>query len=208
MKKDKKVVIVNFGMGNLNSVKRKLHFLNIDALVSADSKEIEAADKLILPGVGHFSNAMDNLKELGLIEILNKKVLEDRVPILGICLGMQLMAAKSEEGNYKGLGWFDAEVVKFNINDKLKYKIPQVGWNQIAIEKESKLMNSIPNLSEFYFVHSYHVKCNDKSDIVNTTDYENKFTSAIEKSNIYGVQYHPEKSHDVGIQMITNFIEL
>ena len=176
--------------------------------MSADSKDIEAADKLILPGVGHFSNAMDNLKELGLIEILNKKVLEDRVPILGICLGMQLMATKSEEGNYEGLGWFDAEVVKFSVKDKLKYKIPQVGWNQIAIKKESKLMKSIPNLSEFYFVHSYHVKCNDKSDIVNTTDYEYRFTSAIEKSNIYGVQYHPEKSHDVGIQMITNFIEL
>ena len=208
MKNNKKVVIVDYGMGNLNSVKRKLNFLNVDALITADSKEIEAADKLILPGVGHFSNAMDNLKELGLTEILNKKVLEDKIPILGICLGMQLMATMSEEGTYKGLGWFDAEVVKFNINNKLKYKTPQIGWNQILIEKESKLMNSIPNLSEFYFVHSYHIKCNDKSDILNTTDYENNFTSAIEKNNIFGVQYHPDKSHDIGMQLITNFIEL
>lgn len=205
---NKKVVIVDYGMGNLNSVKRKLHFLNADAIITSDSKEIESANKLILPGVGHFSNAMDNLKNRGLIEVLNQKVLVDKTPILGICLGMQLMATMSEEGNYKGLGWFDAEVVKFNIDNKLKYKIPQTGWNQVTIEKESKLMNSIPNFSEFYFVHSYYIKCNDKSDILNTTDYEDSFTSAIEKNNIFGVQYHPEKSHDIGMQLITNFITL
>ena len=208
MSKEDSIVIIDYGMGNLNSVKRKLHLLNINALVSSDINEVKSASKLILPGVGHFANAMKNLKDLGLIDILNQKVLVEKTPILGICLGMQIMAKKSEEGNCPGLGWFDADVVKFNMKDKLKYKIPQIGWNQIAIEKSSKLMHSIPDYSEFYFVHSFHFRCNNKIDILNTTDYELNFTSVVEKNNIFGVQYHPEKSHDVGLQMITNFITL
>lgn len=202
------IVIVDYGMGNLNSVKQKLTYLKIDAIISSDAKIIEQADKIILPGVGHFGKAMESLNALNLVDVLNEQVLIKKKSILGICLGMQLMANKSEEGNVDGLGWFDADVVKFKINDTLKYKIPHTGWNQIEIVKESTLMKGIPDFSEFYFVHSYHFETKNKKDILNETEYEYKFVSAVEKENIFGVQYHPEKSHDVGELLLRNFINL
>lgn len=195
-------------MGNLNSVKRKLSRLGIGALISNRPSEIAKADKLILPGVGHFQKAVENIKQLQLWDILNETVLIKKKPILGICLGMQLMASHSEEGDAKGLGWFDADVIKFRVKDNLKYKVPHTGWNQIIKTKESLLMKDVPDLSEFYFVHSYHFKCNDSADILNETDYEYRFTSAVEKENIFGVQYHPEKSHDIGEELLKNFISL
>jgi len=195
-------------MGNLNSVKRKLALLGIDALISNNPSDISIADKLILPGVGHFQKAVENIKQLQLWKPLNYAVLEKRKPILGICLGMQLMAAHSEEGDIDGLGWFDAEVIKFRVKDFLTHKVPHTGWNQITKVKESLLMKNIPDLSEFYFVHSFHYKCNNLADILNETEYEYKFTSAVEKDNIFGVQYHPEKSHDIGEKLLENFINL
>ena len=203
-----KIIVIDYGMGNLNSVKRKLNLIGLNALISSDLKDIENADKLILPGVGHFQKAIENIKKLQLWDIINEVVLIKKKPILGICLGMQLMAKSSEEGNCSGFGWFDANVVKFNVKDNLKYKIPHTGWNQIDKVKESNLMTNIPEYSEFYFVHSYHFKCNNSNDILNETDYEYKFTSAVEKENIFGVQYHPEKSHDIGEQLLKNFINL
>ena len=203
-----KVLVLDYGMGNIFSVTKKLNRLKIDSVVSSSQDEILSADKIILPGVGHFGKAMENLKKLNLIDVLNHEVLIKKKPILGICLGMQLMANKSEEGNVEGLGWIDADVVKFRINDKLKYKVPHTGWNQISISKESKLMHNIPNFSEIYFVHSYHFKTNNPVDILNETEYENRFVSAIEKENIYGVQYHPEKSHDIGELLLKNFVSL
>jgi len=205
---DERTVIINYGMGNLNSVKRKLFRLGVDACISSDPEVIANADKLILPGVGHFEKAVLNLKQLGLWDTLNESVLLKKKPILGICLGMQLMAKRSEEGNSEGLGWFDAEVVKFKVQDTLKYKVPHTGWNQISKVKNSFLMQNIPDLSEFYFVHSYHFKCNNPDDILNETEYEYNFTSAVEKENIFGVQYHPEKSHDIGEMVLKNFISL
>lgn len=195
-------------MGNLNSVKKKLSKFECNTVISSNSQDIEKADKIILPGVGHFQNAMGNLKELNLVDILNENVLIKQKPILGICLGMQLMANKSEEGNAEGLGWIDADVIKFKVTDKLKYKIPHIGWNQIIKTKDSHLMKDIPALSEFYFLHSYHFKTNNECDILNETEYEYKFPSAIEKNNIFGVQYHPEKSHDVGELLLKNFITM
>jgi glutamine amidotransferase len=205
---DEKIVIVDYGMGNLNSVKRKLKRIQVDALITSSSEDLINADKIILPGVGHFLMAMENLKKLGLIDILNEVVLIKQKPILGICLGMQLMANYSEEGNVKGLGWIDADVIKFKVSNSQTYKIPHMGWNQIEISKESRLMNNIPPLSEFYFVHSYHFKTNSDQDILNQTEYDYKFVSAVEKNNIFGVQYHPEKSHDIGEQLLRNFCEL
>lgn len=203
-----KIVIIDYGMGNLNSIKRKLTLLNVDSIISSNINNITKADKIILPGVGHYGKAMENLQNLNLIEALNEEVLIKKKPILGICLGMQLMAKKSEEGKAFGLGWFDAEVIKLKVNDPLKHKIPHIGWNQVKILKESLLMRDIKNLSEFYFVHSFHFKSNNPEDKLNETEFEQTFTSAVEKENIFGVQYHPEKSHDVGELLLKNFIKL
>lgn len=203
-----KIVIVDYAMGNLNSVQKKLVQLKADVQISSDPRVIKAADKLILPGVGHFQKAMENIRRLGLWDVLNESVLIEKKPILGICLGMQLMTKRSEEGNANGLGWVEAEVVRFEVENQLKYKIPQMGWNEIEIMKESKLMTGIVHLAEFYFVHSYHVQTADESIVLNQTNYEYSFVSAFEKENIFGVQYHPEKSHDVGKQLLQNFINL
>ncbi|NNC95062.1 MAG: imidazole glycerol phosphate synthase subunit HisH [Chitinophagales bacterium] len=202
------VAIVDYGMGNLNSVKKKLDRLRVESVITNDVEQLQKAQKIILPGVGHFSKAMDNLSKLKLIEPLNKFVLEEKKPILGICLGMQLMTKKSEEGDSNGLGWFDAEIVKFKVADRLKFKVPHMGWNSIEFVKENPLNSEINDQSEFYFVHSYHVKSNDESIVLHKSNYEYEFISALAKNNIYGVQYHPEKSHDAGEQMLRNFINL
>lgn len=203
-----KIVIVDYGMGNLNSIYKALVRLKIEPVISNNPKTIENADKLILPGVGHFKNAMEQLGSLNLINSLNESALNKKKPILGICLGMQLMGQKSEEGGVNGLGWIEGNVVKFNVKDTLKYKIPHIGWNQIEISKKSALMKDIPELSEFYFVHAYHFTNNVQNEILNTTTFEYTFTSAIEKENIFGVQYHPEKSHNIGELLLKNFINL
>jgi glutamine amidotransferase len=203
-----KIVVVDYGMGNLQSVARKIKKLGVNVEVSADAQVIAEADKLILPGVGHFSKAMENLASLNLIATLEKAVIEQKKPILGICLGMQLMARFSEEGNVNGLNWFDARVRRFEAKDTLKFKIPHIGWNQVKGLKASKLLHEIADDSEFYFVHSYHFELNHQQDGLCETTYEYPFISAIEKENMYGVQFHPEKSHDVGMHMLRNFVEL
>ena len=182
--------------------------LGVCSIVSSDRADIREAEKLILPGVGHFGKAMSSLKRLDLVDPLHQAVLVDKKPILGICLGMELMAERSQEGNADGLGWFDAEIVKFDIANKQRYKVPHMGWNRIIKKKKSLLMRDVPEISEFYFVHSYHLKIGQESDVLNETEYEVTFPSAIEKENIFGVQYHPEKSHDAGLQLIKNFIEM
>lgn len=203
-----KITIIDYGMGNLQSVAKKLAQFKVDYKISSDAKEIEQSDKLILPGVGHFSKAIENIKQRNLYNVINEMVVEKQKPILGICLGMQLMAKSSEEGNAEGFGWFDAEVLKINVNNTLRYKVPHMGWNQVSIEKQSNLMKGIIDNSEYYFVHSFHLKPNNSEDILNYTTYESKFVSAVEKNNIFGVQYHPEKSHENGSMLIKNFIEL
>lgn len=203
-----KIVIVDYKMGNLFSVKKKIEKFNANAIISSDKDELHKADKFILPGVGHFKKAMNNLKELNLIETLEEEIIQKKKPILGICLGMQLMAKFSEEGNVEGFGWFDAAIKKFEVANKIKFKIPHMGWNTINQSKKSLLMKNIPENSEFYFVHSFYMKCNNKYDVLNETSYEKTFCSAVENDNVFGVQYHPEKSHDAGIQILKNFIDL
>jgi glutamine amidotransferase len=200
------IVIVDYKMGNIHSVARKLKMLGVNYEISNNPDTIKQADKLILPGVGHFGKAMLQLEESNLISVLNDVVLIQKKPILGICLGMQLMANFSEEGNVNGLGWIDGKVKRFQVNDKLRFKIPHTSWNQISICKESQMNIGLDNTSEFYFVHAYYFRANNESDILHKTTYEQEFVSAVQKENIVGVQYHPEKSHDLGMQLIKNFV--
>jgi glutamine amidotransferase len=150
---------------------------------------------------------MEKLKELNLIEVLSKKVIQQETPILGICLGMQLLSKKSEEGNVTGLGWIDAETNRFSIENNQKYKIPHMGWNNVYTTNKSPIMHGISESDELYFVHSYHLECEAEDIIIGETDYCYRFVSAIQKDNIYGTQFHPEKSHDSGLKILKNFLE-
>ncbi len=202
------IIILDYNCGNIQSVLKKVERIGYSASVTSDPQTILRADKLILPGVGHFGNAMEQLRSLNLIDALNEAVLVKKTPILGICLGMQLMAERSEEGNSTGLGWIKGEVVRFNMEDKLNFKVPHMGWNSVRIAKNSALMNNIDQDALFYFVHSYYFRTEDSSLILNQTTYDIPFVSAFEQDNIFGVQYHPEKSHQTGEQLIKNFLAL
>lgn len=200
------IVIIDYGLGNLRSVLNKLNRLRVNAIISSKVEDIKNATKLILPGVGHFAMGMKNLREYGLINILNDKVLVEKVPILGICLGMQLLSEFSEEGATEGLRWIKAKTIRFNLNNG--YKIPHMGWNSLDKRKDSILLNNINNDELFYFVHSYHLKCENEKDVLATTEYGTIFISAIQKDNIFGTQFHPEKSHDAGSLILNNFIKM
>jgi glutamine amidotransferase len=201
------VVIIDYGMGNIRSILNKINRAGHEGIVTDDINIIKSSNKLILPGVGHFLNGMNKLKERNLIDILAKKVLIEKNPILGICLGMQLFTKFSEEGNTEGLGWIDAETVKFQLFD-IRHKVPHMGWNSLKQMKVSPLLEDLPANSHYYFVHSYHVKCNSPEDILATTSYGYEFVSAIHKENIFGTQFHPEKSHEWGEKMLLNFLSL
>lgn len=202
------IVIIDYQVGNLVSISNMLKRAGGNSVISSNIDVIGNASKLILPGVGSFDYGMKKLRETCLIEILNQKVLVDKVPILGICLGMQLMTKHSEEGNEKGLGWIDASTVKFNFKEQHNdYKVPHMGWNDVNNIQNNGLFNELGQ-SRFYFVHSYFVKCNDSLNSMCTTNYGFEFVSGILKDNIMGVQFHPEKSHKYGMQLMTNFINL
>jgi len=178
------ITIINFGMGNLGSIHNMLTRLGFDSKITSDIDEIKKAEKLILPGVGAFDQAMTNLHNQGLIPVLNSLVLKKRKPILGICLGMQLLAKRSEEGRQEGLGWIDAEVVRFRFDPEQNLRIPHIGWNTITIQKESCIFKKVFEESRFYFVHSYYVKCNLQDTVLATTNYGFDFTSAVIHENI------------------------
>ena len=202
------IAIVDYGLGNLGSIKNMLKKIGADSVITTDHTVIAAADKLILPGVGSFDNGMKNLKELGLIDLLNKKVLEDKTPVLGICLGMQLITQKSEEGSEPGLGWLDAEAIRFKVEEgERKFSVPHMGWEYVDQRKESRLMEDMYADPKYYFVHSYYIRCNDPQDVLLSTHYSHDYVSGFEKGNILGVQFHPEKSHKYGMKLFKNFVE-
>lgn len=202
-----KIAIVDYGVGNLHSVYKKLLQLKVEALITNSPKTIAAADKIILPGIGHFGKGMQNLKALSLVETLQEEVLVGKKPVLGICLGMQLMAEHSEEApEEKGLGWFQNEVVRFKMDDPLHFKIPHIGWNLLEKQKENLIMQTISATDEFYFCHSYHFADADPCAALSKTNYGYPFVSAVARDHIFGVQFHPEKSHDQGITILQNFL--
>jgi glutamine amidotransferase len=204
------IVIIDYGMGNVGSIVNMFKKIDVEAVLSSDHGEIAKADKLILPGVGVFDQGMRRLEDFGLIPLLDKRVLIDKVPILGICLGMQLFTKRSQEGVSHGLGWIDAEVIRFRINDmtQRKLNIPHMGWNTARIKKQSGIFNNLDEASRFYFLHSYHVQCADESDVLTTTCHGYDFVSSLQRDNIVGVQFHPEKSHKFGMVLMKNFSEL
>jgi len=202
------IVIVDYGMGNLGSIQNMLKKVNVQALVSSDRKVVASADKLILPGVGSFDQAVTNLNKLELIPLLNEKVVADKIPLLGVCLGMQLLTARSEEGIMPGLGWIDAETVKFRFENE-RLRIPHMGWNTVEIRKiDDPLFKDFSDEARFYFVHSYYVRCHDPSNVLAITKYGLDFCSSVGKDNIRGVQFHPEKSHKFGMRLLKNFADL
>jgi len=202
------IVVVDYGMGNLGSIGNMLKKIGAAAVISSEPGVIEAAQKLILPGVGAFDNGMRNLAARGLQEVLQRKVLQEKVPILGICLGMQLLSQKSEEGELPGLGWLPAATVRFRFSSASPaLKIPHMGWNTIDICKPCLLFEEMYPEPRFYFVHSYHLVCARAEDVAAYTTHGYPFASAVANDNIMGVQFHPEKSHKFGIKLFHNFVE-
>lgn len=204
-----KILIIDYGMGNLFSVKKSFEKCGADAFVSADPKDINQADKVVLPGVGAFKSAIDRLKKYAWFDAIRKACCREGKPMLGICLGMQLLADKSDESSngqsVEGLGIIPGHVKRFT-STALNERIPHVGWNEVHFRDDHALFDSIRNGSDFYFVHSYHFIPSDDDYAVSHTPYCGKFVSSINKNNIFGVQFHPEKSSHCGLQLIKNFI--
>jgi len=202
------ITIVNYGMGNLGSVQNMCKRIGVPSEITGDPEVIAKATKLLLPGVGAFDAAMQKIAGSGLRKVMDKKVLEEKVPTLGICLGMQLLTNSSEEGVLPGLGWIPAKTIKFAFPPDSKLKIPHMGWNYVFSKKESPLTNDLPEEPRFYFVHSYYVKCDDEQDVLMTTPYGADFHSIVQKDNVFGAQFHPEKSHKYGMKLLANFAKI
>ena len=199
------ITIVDYGMGNLGSVLNMFRKLSIPARISSDLEQIGRAEKLLLPGVGAFDSAMERLTGTELRTVLDQKALVERIPVLGICLGMQLLTRSSEEGQLSGLGWIPAATYKFPVSS---LKVPHMGWNIVHPYTPSPLTEDFEGEFRFYFVHSYYVKADDEKDAILRTNYGVTFDSAVQKDNIFGAQFHPEKSHRFGMQLFKNFAKL
>jgi glutamine amidotransferase len=196
------IAVIQYNAGNIHSVLSALHRLGFKGILTDNPEIIKSSDKVIFPGVGEARSTMNHLREKGLDEIIKNLT----QPVLGICLGMQLLCRHSEEGNRNGLGLINADVVEFKLEKT--YKVPHMGWNQIEPNSDSKILTNLDSISRFYFVHSYYVKADDTSNVLTYTDYGYKFASGITNNdNVIGVQFHPEKSHKYGVILFQNFIE-
>lgn len=206
---NRKIDIVNYGMGNIRSITNALRFIGAEFEVISSPDKVRRSHKLILPGVGSFRTAIDNLQKQGLIDPLNQAVLKEKIPLLGICLGMQLLANDSDENGFTtGLGWIKANVRRFpGLNSD--YKIPHTGFNTVSLNPSCRtLYSGLRDNVDFYFVHSYRMMCNDTDTVAGWTDYGERFVASVEHNNIYGTQFHPEKSQQNGLVVLRNFADL
>jgi glutamine amidotransferase len=199
------ITIVNYGLGNLGSVVNMFKRIGVPAKISSNLQEISGSEKILLPGVGAFDIAMNMIHRTGLFEVLNQLVLEKKIPVLGICLGMQIMTDSSEEGNMEGFHWIPGKTKRFIFPSEKNLKIPHMGWNSVRPVKASILSAGLPEDSKFYFVHSYYVSVVNQVNSVMKTIHGIEFDSVIQSDNIYGAQFHPEKSHKFGMQLLQNF---
>ena len=200
------IAIVDYGVGNLGSIANMFKKVGVEATVTSSAKEVAATERVLLPGVGAFDAGMNNLERSGLIPVLEDHVRAGK-PLLGICLGMQLLTESSEEGRREGLGWLPASTKRFNLDDP-SLKVPHMGWNTVDVSDPHPLFDSMGGPPRFYFLHSYFVSCDEPRHVLGTTSYGSEFASAVAKDNVYGVQFHPEKSHRFGMQLFRNFAVL
>ncbi len=203
------ITIINYGSGNISAIGNIYERLKVPFKIANTPEEVFGAEKIILPGVGAFDETISMLDESGFRSVLDKEVLENKVPVIGICVGMQILAKSSEEGKLPGLGWIDGVVKKI---DKslivVKPKIPHLGWNSIEVTNPNPLYDGINEEEGFYFLHSYYFECNNEADVLSKTFYGKTFASSVNNNNIYGVQFHPEKSHSNGVQLLHNFAKI
>jgi len=203
------ITIINYGLGNVRAFVNVYERLNIPVSVANTATDLKSASKIILPGVSTFDYAIQLLQKSGMRETLDKLALQHKIPVLGICVGMQMMAHSSEEGNLSGLGWIDGVVKKFDASlFTHNMPLPHMGWNNVKPTQNNKLFQALDSNSRFYFLHSYYFQCNNKQDSIAVSDYGIEFSSTVNSGNIYGVQFHPEKSHQNGIQLLKNFANL
>lgn len=203
------ITIIDYGVGNIFAFQNVYKRLDIPTKIAKTAKDLEGAQKLILPGVGHFDYAMSQLNNSGMREELDKLVLINKIPVIGICVGMQMMGNKSDEGELEGLRWIDADVKKFDETTiHHRTRLPHMGWNDVMLVKSHPLFIGLEEEAIFYFLHSYYFECKDQNDIVAKSDYGISFTSAANHNNVYGIQFHPEKSHHYGELLLQNFAKL
>lgn len=202
------VAVVDYGLGNLGSIANMLKAIGEKSVITSEKEKIAKADRIILPGVGAYDAGMTNLEQRGLVEFLKEQA-DSGKPIMGICLGMQLLGRGSEEGEKNGLGLIPFDNVRFNIPDNMNLKVPHMGWDIVDFkQKDNKLLEGIGENQRYYFVHSYHAVCDNAENVLMTCDYGYEFAAAVCKDNVYGVQFHPEKSHDFGMRLFENFVRI
>lgn len=200
------IAVINYGMGNTGSIVNMLHKIGEEAIVTDKAEDLEEASKIILPGVGAFDHGIENLHEKDLVSTIRKVTAEKGTPFLGICLGMQLLGKESEEGNAEGLGLIPFKSVRFRFDEKSRLKIPHMGWDVVKREMEDKILEDLEGVQRYYFVHSYHAVCENRRNVLMTCDYGYQFVAAVKNNNIYGFQFHPEKSHKFGMKLLENFV--
>lgn len=201
--------IIDYGLGNVRAFANVCKTLNLPVVIVRQPRELENVSKIILPGVGAFDYAMQKLDQSGMRHFLDEKVLEHHVPVLGVCVGMQILAHSSEEGTMPGLGWIEGVVKRFNFSSsKTPLIIPHMGWNNVKPIRSGGLFEGLEHDARFYFLHSYYFQCQKNEDIIAVADYGGEFTCAVNSGNIFGIQFHPEKSHHCGIQLLDNFAKL